>query len=347
VKDFKDEADHLRDGTADPDPKAGTRVVAAKVPRVLTLQDIMRKSREQAFSRDEARVLTTGHYKLDRFTGGFRKGFTWLLGADTSFGKTSFLVAIADENLRQGKRVLIVSGEDPDVLYGDRFMVRRSRVNAMRYRDRRMTRDELAAVLEAESKAEPLPVYVDASGWKIEDLAPHLETIVREHKIDLVAYDYIQELTSKRRFQDERVKFKEIAAVCRQVAKRSNIAGLILSQLTFNSEGKSKVPNRHNIRECRDIANASEVILIGFEPETDIKDPKEDRVLVPAGTKCMLVDKVKNGPRGSKVPLVWNEDGAFFEAVKDPEQDAFDRQASEYENWTKDFAEDGAAERYP
>lgn len=333
----KDEADHLKAGTASNDPEVGTKKVASRVPEVLSLKDIMGMSTEQAFSKlDDSGILTTSHYKLDKITGGFRRGFTWLLGADTSFGKTSFLIAIADDNLKAGKRVLIVSGEDPAILYGDRFMVRRARVNAMNYRDHRLAKDEAQRVLDARAKAEPVPVYVNSSDWKLEDLAPHLMTIVREHKIDLIAFDYIQELTSKRRFQDERLKFKELARICRLVAKQSNISGLILSQLTFNQDGKTKIPNRHNIRECRDIANASEVILIGFEPDTDILD-KNKAVLVPAGTKCMLVDKVKNGPRGSKVALDWNVDGAFFETVRDPDKERIEQEAARWADVGDDF----------
>jgi replicative DNA helicase len=333
-----DEADQLKAGTASADAKAGTKVVAAKVPRVKTLREIMTASREQAFSQKDTNVLTTGHYRLDYITGGLRRGFTWLIGADTSFGKTSFLIALADENLQAGKRVLIVSGEDPDTLYGDRFMVRRTRVDALAYRDRRLTPDDRNRILEAEQRAQPLPVYVDAMGWKIEDLAPHLMNIIREHKIDLVAFDYIQELHSKRRFQDERVKFKEIASISRRVAKESNIAGMILSQLTFSqdSSGKTKVPNRHNIRECRDIANAAEVILIGFEPDKAIED-ESGNVLVAAGTKCMLVDKVKNGPRGAKVPLDWDTKSACFNAVLDPMREANRAAEREYDELGQDF----------
>lgn len=87
------------------------------------------------------------------------------------------------------------------------------------------------------------------------------------------------------------------------------------------------MPNRHNIRECRDIANAAEVILIAFEPEKDILDANGE-VAVHAGTKCVHVDKVKNGPKGAKVPLEWDATSACFNAVKDPyatpDNDQFD-----------------------
>jgi replicative DNA helicase len=314
-----DEADSLKAGTASPDPTKGTRIVAAEVPRVRSLRDIMTASRERAFTAGQGddKRLTTGHYRLDYITGKIRPGFVWLIGGDTSVGKTSLLVSIADENLLQGKKVLIVSAEDPEELYGDRFMVRRTGIDAIAYRDGKLTPDDRQKVLEAETNAGPMPVYVEAIGWKIERLEPHLRSIIKDCSIDLIAYDYIQEFESKNRHQDERTKYKEIAKVCRRVAKESKIAGVILSQLTFSQDGKTKVPNRHNIRECRDIANAAEVILIAFEPDKAIEDDRGD-VIVPAGTKCIHVDKVKNGPRGAKVPLDWDQRSASFRTVHDP-----------------------------
>lgn len=316
-----DEADMQKAGTLPEDPRAGTKVVAKAVPRVLTVQQLLTASRERAFMRaNDADTLTTGHYKLDNITGGIRKGFSWLFGADTSFGKSTWLISVADENIRRRKKVLICSSEDSEEIYGDRLMVRRAKVDAKRYRDRKLQPDEMQRVLDAEQAAEPVPVYVDAARWPVEDLAPHLDTIIREQAIDLIAFDYIQEFKSSKRWQDERVKFREIASVLRHLGKKNKVASILFSQLTLDQD--TKVPTRRNIRECRDIANASEVILIGFEPDSDIKN-KDGSIAVDAGTKCVLADKVKNGPRGAKVALSWNRDSACFDEVTDPELERY------------------------
>lgn len=315
---------------ATPEPRA---------PRVLTVREILEVSMLNAMSRDARAICTTGNYKLDRITGGIRPGFSWLVGADTSWGKSSWLVSIADENIRLGRRVLIVSSEDTEDVYGDRLMVRRARVDALRYRDRRLTRDEMAAVTNTAEKAEAVPVFCDARRWPIEDLAPHLTRIIRDERIDVVAFDYIQEFRSKRRWQDERVKFREIASVCRHIAKDAKVAGILFSQLTLDD--RSKIPTRLNIRECRDIANASEVIIIGFEPDTDVKN-KEGVTIIEAGAKAIYVDKVKNGPRGAKLELPWDKTSACFEIELDPEQVRLEQEAKLRDDLSADFEE-----RYP
>jgi replicative DNA helicase len=242
---------------------------------------------------------------------------------------------MADDNIRSGRRVLIVSSEDTEEVYGDRLMVRRAKVDALHYRDNCLTADEVSRCNEQEAKGEPVPVYVDARRWEIEDLAAHLSKLIRDERIDVVAFDYVQEFRSRRRWQDERVKYREIASVMRHIAKDAKIAGLLFSQLTLDD--KTKVPNRHNIRECRDIANAAEVILIGFEPEADVKGA-DGNVLIEAGTKAIFVDKVKNGPRGGRIALPWNKESACFESVADPEAQRYEQ----FNDITDDFAE-----RYP
>jgi replicative DNA helicase len=305
-------------------------------PRVLTVLDILTAS-VMRLGETKGVNCTTGNFELDRITGGFRPGFTWLFGAATSFGKSSWLVAVADDNIKRGKKILIVSSEDTEEVYGDRLMVRRAKVDAMRYRDGRPHDFERERINAELAKAEEVPVFVDARRYPVEDLAGHLTKVIREQRVDLVAFDYVQEFRSKRRWQDERVKFREIASILRHVAKDAKIPGIIFSQLTTTE--RTKIPTRDNIRESRDMAHGAEVIVLGFEPDAELKDPKGHSIAF-EGDKCLFIDKVKNGPRNRIVRAPWNEDSACFETVLDPEQRAIDAMAEQF----KDFGEDA---RYP
>lgn len=317
-----DQADLHKAGRQLPDPKTNVRPIAMQVPRVHTVLDLMTASVMRLNEAKNAPLrCTTGHYQLDRITGGFKPGFTWLFGATTSWGKSSWLISLTDDNIRMGKRVLIVSSEDTEEVYGDRLMVRRARVNAVRYRDGKLHDFEREAVDKVLANAEELPVFVDARRFNTEDLAGHLSKIIREHKIDLVAFDYIQEFRTKRRFQDERVKYKEIASMLRHVVKDAKCAGLLFSQVT--TDENTKFPTRLNIRESRDIANAAEVIVLGFEPEKPLTSG--ETTLARAGTKNLFIDKVKNGPRGRFIELDWDADSACFRTVADPEVQRIER----------------------
>lgn len=341
-----DQADRLKAGTLSADPRAETKVVAPPVPRILTVQEMMDASIVNAMRKDARGNCTTGNYKLDRITGGLRPGYSWLIGADTSWGKSSFVILIADENIKRGKRVLIVSSEDTEELYGDRLVVRRARVDALRYRDRMLTADEWKIVTEVQAKGEPVPAFCDARQWPVEDLIPHLRKVIREERIDVIVFDYIQEFRTKKMFREERLKYKHIAASCRHLGKDEKISSILCSQLTLADD--TKMPTHLNIRECKDIANASEVILIGYEPGSDIpipakpatdKSPERPAETIPAGSKVIYVDKVKNGPRKRKLAMGWDDVSACFETEKDPEQERLDRIAAESAALSNDFAE--------
>lgn len=315
MSDTPDQADLHKSGQPLPDARNNVRPIAMQVPRVHTVLDLLTASVMRLNDAAKAPLrCTTGHHELDKITGGFKPGFTWLFGATTSWGKSSWLVSVADENIKLGKRVLIVSSEDTEEVYGDRLMVRRARVDAMRYRDGQLHEFEREQVDDVLAKAEELPVYVDARRWRIEDLAPHLGKIIREHKIDLIAFDYIQEFTTKRRFQDERVKFKEIASIMRHVVKDAKISGVLFSQLT--TDENTKIPTRLNIRESRDMANGAEVIVLGFEPDKPLMNG--ETCVAKAGVKHLFIDKVKNGPRGRLIAMDWDADSAAFLRVLPP-----------------------------
>jgi replicative DNA helicase len=315
----RDENDRLKDGTLPNDPGDDSRVVSADVPRVLTVRDLTEGALLRATTTARGGGCTSGHYKIDQITGGLKPGFVWVVGASTSWGKSSLLVMVADENLKLGKRVLIVSAEDSEHVYGDRLMARRARVSADNMRRGNLTSEERDRMQEVVRCAEDAPVFLDARGKPIEWLAPRIKRLIVEHNIDVVAYDYLQAFDNQERQQDRRNQITYIARVLTDTAKTARpggIAGILFSQIT---EDKTKAhPDKNSIRESRDVSNAAEVVLLGFTPTKPIDD-KDGRPLVAADQRCIFVDKCKDGPRGALLPLDWDENSACFNTTEDPD----------------------------
>jgi hypothetical protein len=327
-----DENDKAKTGTLNSDPEFGcipineaARAEAQMRPRVFTVRELMRAAHSRVISKETIRILTTGHWKIDMMTGGIRPGFTWVLGADTSWGKSAWALAIADENLKKEFRVLIVSTEDDEDIYGDRLLSRRSGVDATRIRDRKCDTEDhrrIAAVLE---QAEAIPVYLDGRGVPFERLIHQIRALIDGEGIDLAVLDYIGETRLKKKCQDERLMFKEIAQMFRYAVKEKKRSGIILSQLTIDDP--SKPPTRKNIRECRDIGSGAEGIMLGWMPPTDVKgksytiengvEVEREIIKHKAGTRVMLIDKAKGGKCGS-VGLDWNEVTASFDRTLRP-----------------------------
>ncbi len=325
-----DENDKLQAGKLPGSPSDDAKIVSADVPRVLTVQDLLRQSRINADKKTAQSAVTTGNYRLDGITGGMMPGFVWVFGADTSFGKSSWLVMLTDENIRASKRVLIVSAEDDEKLYGDRLMLRRTRNNANRLRSKKVTPEERDRMIAVESKAEDAPVFLDARGKGVEWTARHTKQIVKEQEIDVVAFDYLGAFDTDKPMQDRRNQVTYIARTLTDVTKSLNRTGILFSQITVE-KGKP-IPDKHSIRESRDVSNAAEVVLLGFKPEKDMmtasKVPgRPPELLVAAGARALFVDKCKNGPRGAIIPLPWDEDSACFDTVKDPELERLEEAA--------------------
>jgi replicative DNA helicase len=312
----QDENDKKKANTLSSDPEAGTKPAAVdpKAPRVLTVRQILESAVARSKKESGETPCTTGHYQLDDATGGIRRGKGWVFAAETSWGKSSWLVAVADENLLLGKRVMIVTSEDDEDTYGSRLLARRSQVSARQIRKGEYGSYEDEVIEKTLRDAENEPVYLDARGHTAEWTAKQVDKLMVDENIDLVAFDYLQEWTAHRDQENHRLTVKYIAALLRKTVKIRQRASIIFSQVTLDATTKGATPNRNMIRDCRDVANAAEVILLGYTPVDAVMDG--DRVLVPAGAKAVWVDKVKDGPKGFAVLMDWDETTASFRSVR-------------------------------
>jgi replicative DNA helicase len=316
-----DENDKLRAGQLPDDPFEGS-VVSHDAPQIYTVQDLLQGSLARATARDRRTFGTSGHARIDEATGGLRPGDCWLIGADTSWGKSSLAVMMADENLKRGKRVLIVSAEDSETTYADRLMRRRSGVPADRLRHRRLTAGDLDAMAMVVSKSEPLPVFLDARGKTVEWLAPRCKRAIREHGIECVVFDYVGAFVGKLQQQDRRGLVHYIARVLTDIVKTAipgGISGVILSQLTHGDE--TTVPGKNSIRDSKDLLHMAEVGLIGFFAT----ESQPGRGLT-KGDRCMRLVKVKEGPAGGNVRMPWNPVTASFDSVYDDDWGRWDNE---------------------
>jgi len=230
--------------------------------------------------------VPTGHYVVDKLLGGLRPKRVTVCGAGTSWGKSSIAVQVVDVGLRAGANILLVSGEDDEKTYGDRLMARRSGVAAMSIRDgnlRPQDTDRMAAVVE---EGERSPLFFDAIGKSVEQIAKAIRELVDETRADLVIVDYLQAIGANRRTQDRRNEVTYIARTLVDAIKLSGASGLLFSQLKRMDDGAR--PTMHDLKESGDVENMAEHVLIGYRVRPkDEQDPER---------RYLLVEKNKDGP---------------------------------------------------
>jgi replicative DNA helicase len=258
--------------------------------RAVTVQAMLRIAANACLTPTDQTRIPTDMEVFDRETGGLRLGFCTVLGAPTSWGKSSFAVMVADVALRHTHRPLLVTCEDSLELYGRRLLGRRASINAFRLREGLLDPTERARIDATIAEAETVPFYLDGCGRSVERLASDIRSLCVSEGCDLVLFDYLQAVTTTRRTQDRRTEITYIARTIMDTIKGVGAAGLLFSQLRRPNKGEGR-PGMHDLKESGDVENAAEMVLIGYT--------NADREL------RLLVEKCKDGRRGEYV-MGWN-----------------------------------------
>lgn len=254
--------------------------------------------------------------RLDEATGGVTRGSVWLFAAGTSWGKSSFIVGTANRTLRDAKRPLIVTVEDPEVLFGKRLLAARSNANALRLRESRLLNDEHRRVASVVQEAEDVAWILPAIGRSAEAIAADIRSVVVANGIDLVMIDYLQRMRLQARAQDRRHEINAICYLLTDAIKESGAGGMLFSQLTEDEK-----TGRVRARESEDLHNSAEVVVFGKKRiEQDVDE--NGKKIGEKKHRELWVEKVKEGPVGFAIPMPWNDHSASF--ISD--YDAEDRQ---------------------
>lgn len=232
---------------------------------------------------------------FDSYAGGFRKEMVTTLGAKTSWGKSSFAVMCVDQCLQRGHRPLIVSFEDSKTLYASRLLARRSRVNAWRLRELKLSDDEMQRATDVLRNVEDAWLYLDGRGKTAERMAFEIRSMCMSEGIEFVVIDYLQRVKISTRKQDRRNEVTHVGNTFTDVIKTCGVSGLMLSQLRRDIIGQ---PTMHHLKETGDLENGAEIILIGFT------DDQDDHFL--------SIEKAKDGIAQKTVRLMWDAESACF-----------------------------------
>jgi replicative DNA helicase len=269
--------------------EAPVPVPAVERHGVKTMADLLGSVLKRAESRVVECGVSTGNFELDAIMGGFRRKRITVLGAETSFGKSSFSIMVLDEAIQRKENVLLITAEDSDDTYGQRFMARRARVNAFRIRDNDCRDVDIEKMKFQVSRAEQNPFFLDSIGKPAEHMANAIVDIAKEVDISLVVVDYVQAFSCIKRCQDRRAEVTHIARLFADAIKSANASGLILSQLK-RPENTNRPPSMHDLKESGDLENMAEHVLLG---QLEVDGEGEGR----SETRWLIIGKNKDGPR--------------------------------------------------
>lgn len=273
----------------------------------------------------DPRAIPTGIEALDRrLGGGLQPGKLHLIASQTGGGKTTFASQIADHAASLGRRALLFTMEvDPlDVAIRDTERVaRRSRWDlvrgtvAMRESALEDLTEAVGSIVHATAACSKV---MFGSSVSVEEIyrAVMVEGMRMGGPVELVVVDHAQVVApgktkaAKSQTPTRYLEMKVIAEKLREFATAKNFACVLTAQM--NPSPKGERPSMALIRESKDMANTSDLVLIlHHERETEVQPahatgrPRIGRIV----SSEVLIEKGRTAALGH-VPVQY--DGSHF-----------------------------------
>lgn len=210
-------------------------------------------------TRGSLRTVGTGFNEVDNITGGLARGRFTVLAARPGVGKSSFALAVAVNNIRAGRKVVLASAE--------------------------MDRGEIVKRLDrcCGNELDKLPNYMTIMDGPSQAVSRIARTAIAEHP-DLVIVDYLGILDSGPDMR-RHTEYEQVTALSGQIrvaskgmmgGKNNAPAWLVLSQLNRGSTSERERPTLANLRASGAIEQDAYGVLFMWEPE-ERRNPDTER----------------------------------------------------------------------
>lgn len=253
--------------------------------------------------------LSTGLNELDDYLGGIQVGVVTIIGGRPSMGKSSLARTIADNVNDAGAGVHVFSLEDRRTAYARRALSDFARVDLHRINTLRMTDEDISRIREAERAFRFKKQWLvdDVAGLSARDIALRVRRHIRENKTRLVVVDYVQLMRERDAPRaDSRVQVKLAIEGLHELARRENVAMLVLSQLNRDLEKRDdKRPELSDLREAGDLEQVADAVVFCYRDE--VYHPQTNQ----KGIGEIIVRKNKHGRVGTG-RLHWDASTATF-----------------------------------
>ena len=198
-------------------------------------------------------LLPTGFPVLDEMLGGgFRAGTLATIGARPSTGKTTFAINVASHSPE--RRMLFFSLEMSAGMIYDRLISDAADVDYSITSRHQYAFETAKAVVEKYGGLEIIDDVTDVE---------RITELIYTHKPEIAFIDFIQIVTSQKRFTDNRQRIDHISQTLKRCAKQTSCCIVTLSQLTRS--GKED-PSMSDLKESGGLEQDGDYVLILKRP---------------------------------------------------------------------------------
>tara|TARA_R100000458_G_scaffold42263_1_gene40107 strand:+ start:4415 stop:5752 length:1338 start_codon:yes stop_codon:yes gene_type:complete len=228
--------------------------------------EVTRKALEEIREYND-NIIKTGYRTIDKWSGGFTKGEISIVGGRPGHGKTTFLINLVSNLVGSGHRVLLFNRELPNTEVAKKLLVLES--GNLSYRTVRTgvydKTEEEEIVKASEFLIEKYASDKFLMFDKIRDFRQS-EVEVRKFQPDVVIDDYIQLIKPSVNVEQRRLQLESICMDYKWLAKTSNCAVILASQLNraLEMRGKDTEPNLSDLAESGAIEQVAENVWFTF-----------------------------------------------------------------------------------
>jgi replicative DNA helicase len=283
---------------------------------------------EQAKKEGLLTGVDTGFVDLNRMTSGFGEGDLVIIAARPAMGKTSFVLNIAANILKDNKGVAIFSLEMPAEQLMLRMISSKSSIPLQNVRTGNMNDEEMSKITETVDYFSTRKLFVDDNSMQtIHSVRSKLRKLKAMHpELSLVVIDYLQLMVGDNK--ERHIAVAEISRGLKMLARELKIPILALSQLNRGLESRpDKRPMMSDLRESGAIEQDADIIMFVYRDDVyKIREAKQKiKEAEQNGEKAdivinekeieeaeIIIGKQRNGPTGV-VHLQFNKKFTRFE----------------------------------
>jgi len=296
---------------------------------------------EQALAEIEAAMradgsvtgVPTGITDMDRRLSGVHASDMLVLAGRPGMGKTAAGLTFARNAAMRGYRVGFFSLEQSATQVNKRLLAMETGIGMERLRSGDLSDAEFQTVADAQAQLNELNIYIDDQPAGIERIQAIARWWQRRKGLDLVIIDYLGMIQGRRGESLYERASRLSYEVKQNVAKRLDVATILLSQLSRAVEARDdKRPNLSDLRDSGTIEQDADQVAFVYreheyalreeprqkEGEDDEKFSKRqaawyDRIARTQGRGEILLRKNRHG-RTSDVHVAWDaERGRFYD----------------------------------
>ena len=207
--------------------------------------------------------IDTGFRKLNKITNGLQGGDLIITAGETSQGKTSFALNIA-QKASESLPVYLVSCEMMPSQITARMLAYSSEINSNHILTGKLNDEETKQLNYYSSIIGSSQLLINGSDFNIDKIITNIRICHATKGVKMVVIDYLQLINTTEKASQEQ-KIGNITRRLKNLAKELDIPIILLSQLNRNKD--NPFPKLSRLRDSGQIEEAADIVIFVYRPE--------------------------------------------------------------------------------